>query len=65
VEKNKISMSKNVRSYLNTDVGKNVTVEPVNNEYDVDYDLSYLELEVDQVLPKLTQKVKVEASKIV
>ena len=31
VEKTKISMSKNVRSYLNTDIGKNVTVEPVNN----------------------------------
>lgn len=31
----------------------------------MDYDLSFLELEVDQVLPRLAQKTKIEASNIV
>ena len=31
----------------------------------MDYDLSFLELEVDQVLPRLVEKTKVESSKIV
>lgn len=57
-------MSKNVRTFIGTDVGQQVLAEPVDMDDKVDHDLSYLELLLDQVMPRLAEKSKVEAYKV-
>lgn len=64
IERSKIGMSKNVRTFVGTDVGQQVLAEPVDLGDKADYDLSYLELLFDQVLPRLAEKSKVEAFKV-
>ena len=42
LERSKIAMSKGLRSFIGTDLGRDVKVEPVSNEYDMDFDISYM-----------------------
>jgi len=57
-------MSKNIRDYIGAETGKTITVEQLPPIFDEENGLSYIELELNQVLPKLTVKTKVEEYKV-
>jgi vesicle-fusing ATPase len=65
LDRTTIAMSKNLREFLGTDVGKNIRAEPLSGEFEEETGLSFLELEVNQVTPKLTGKAKLEDNLII
>jgi hypothetical protein len=44
LDRNTIAMSKNIREFLSTDVGKTIRVEPLSGEFEDQTALSFLEL---------------------
>lgn len=64
IDRSKIGMSKSLRTFVGTDLGQDILAEPISAEQELDYDMSLLQLELDQVLPKLSAKTKVDAVKV-
>lgn len=60
LERGSVAMSRNIREFVGTEVGKTIRVEPVGAEMEEEAGLSFLELELNQVTPKLASKTKVE-----
>lgn len=53
MEPNKIGLSKNIRDYLGIELNQAVKVEPFQAANIEELDLSYLELELTQMKPKI------------
>ena len=44
IDRRHIGMSKNLRTFIGTDIDLSVTVEPIGQDYEIDHDLSFMEL---------------------
>ena len=44
IDRKNIGMSKNIRTFIGTDIDLSVIVEPIGQDYEIDHDLSFMEL---------------------
>lgn len=60
LDRNAVAMSKNYRDYVGTDTGRQVQIEMLTPIFEDEHGLSFVELELNQVMPKLAGLTKVE-----